>query len=73
MDLTLFGKLIDDNPLQFLKANVPDIDLGRILDNYQKQTDEYVTSAIEEKRIYIDNVFYETGNIINFIERLYTA
>ena len=28
---------------------------------------------LEEKRIYIDNTFYETGNIIDFIERLYTA
>ena len=36
------------------------------LDNYQKQTDEYITSAIEEKRIYIDNTFYETGNIADF-------
>ena len=60
-------------PLQFLKDNVPDVDLGRILDNYQKQTDEYVTSAIGEKRTYIDNTFYETGNIVDFIERLYTA
>ena len=62
-----------ESPLQFLRMNMPEIDLGRILDNYQKQTDEYITSAIEEKRIYIDNTFYETGNIIDFIERLYTA
>ena len=62
-----------ESPLQFLKVNIPDVDLGRILDNYQKQADEYISSAIEEKRIYIDNVFYETGNIIDFIERLYTA
>lgn len=62
-----------ETPLQFLKVNVPDVDLGRILDYYQKQTDEYVTSAIEEKKTYINNVFYETGNIVDFVEKLYTA
>lgn len=62
-----------ENPLYFLKANIPEIDLGRLLDNYQKQTEEYHLSAIEEKRIYIDNIFYETGNVVDFIERLYTA
>ena len=62
-----------ESPLQFLRINMPEIDLGRILDNYQKQTDEYIISAIEEKRIYIDNTFYETVNIIDIIERLYTA
>ena len=61
------------SPLQFLKANMSEIDLGRMLDDYQKQLSSEMYSSIEKKRDYINNAFYETGNIIDFIERLYTA
>ena len=62
-----------ENPFQFLKATMPSIDLGRILDNYQKQTNEYITSAIERKKDYINNIFFETEDIVDFVEKLYTA
>lgn len=62
-----------NNPLQFLSSNIPEAQLSVTLDNYQKQFNLNLTTSLEEKRNYIDNVFAETGNIVDFIERLYTA
>lgn len=61
------------SPLQFLFSNIPEAQLSITLDNYQKQLNLNISTSLEEKRNYIDNVFAETGNIVDFIERLYTA
>ena len=61
------------NPLFFLKSKIPEAQLGVLLNNYQKNLDLSISSSIEEKKNYIDNIFAETGNIVDFIERLYTA
>lgn len=62
-----------NNPFQFLTSNIPEAQLSMTLDNYQKQLNLNLSTSLEEKRNYIDNVFAETGNIVDFIERLYTA
>ena len=61
------------NPLQFLRANMPEARLGTQLDFYQKNVSELIESYENEKKTYIDNLYTETGNIIDFIEKLYTA
>ena len=62
-----------NSPLQFLKANMPESKLGTQLDFYQKNVSELMEAYENEKKIYIDNTFAETGNIVDFIEALYTA
>lgn len=61
------------SPLHFLKVNMPESILGTQLELYKKYADETVASNLEEKKNYIDNIFAETGNIVDFIEELYTA
>ena len=39
----------------------------------QKHVNEEMITLIEEKKNYIDNLYVETGNIVDFIEELYTA
>lgn len=47
--------------------------LSTQLNLYQKNIDFLLESYENEKRTYIDNLYVETGNIIDFIEKLYTA
>lgn len=61
------------SPLHFLRANMASGKLGTQLDFYQKNVAELIESYENEKKIYIDNLFIETGNTIDFIEALYTA
>jgi hypothetical protein len=52
---------------------MPESKLGMQLEMYKKYVDEWMATSIDEKRAYIDNLFVEKGNIIDFIEELYTA
>ena len=61
------------SPLQFLRMNMPEAKLGTQLDFYQKNAAMLMEAYENEKRAYIDNLYVETGNIIDFIEKLYTA
>lgn len=61
------------SPLHFLKVNMPDYKLGNQLEISKKRVIEGRETSLVEKKIYIDNTFVETGNIVDFIERLYTA
>ena len=62
-----------NSPLQFLKANLPEHKLVSQIQLYKKLiTDDYI-SFNSLKKNYIDNTYVETGNTIDFIERLYTA
>ena len=40
---------------------------------FNKQKQEQMESAWERKRRWIDNVYNETGNAIDYIETLYTS
>ena len=62
-----------NNPLQFLRARMPEGKLGTQLDFYQKNIAELFEAYENEKKTYIDNLYIETGNTIDFIEALYTA
>ncbi len=61
------------SPYHFLKANMVEYQLNWQLELYQKEVNEEEIGYFEEKKNYIDNVFSETGNVTDFIERLYTA
>ena len=47
--------------------------LGTQLEFYQKNVNDLIESYENEKKIYIDNLYTETGNTVDFIEALYTA
>ena len=40
---------------------------------FRKQKQDIIESQFKKKCTYIDNVFTETGNTIDYIEKLYTA
>ena len=61
------------SPLHFLRVRMPEGKLGVQLDFYQKNVSELLESYENEKKLYIDNLYTETGNTIDFIEALYTA
>lgn len=61
------------SPLHFLKVKMSEGILSTQLNLYQKNIDSLLESYENEKRNYIDNLYVETGNIIDFIEKLYTA
>lgn len=61
------------SPLHFLRLNMPEYKLGNQLELAQKHVNEEMITLIEEKKNYIDNLYVETGNIVDFIEELYTA
>jgi hypothetical protein len=61
------------SPLQFLRVNMPENKLGAQLDFYQKSINNLFDIHENEKKIYIDNTYAETGNVTDFIEALYTA
>ena len=61
------------SPLHFLKLNMPEYKLGNQLELAQKRVNEGIVTVLEERKNYIDNLYVETGNIVDFIERLYTA
>ena len=66
-----YGKY--QSPYQFLKLRMPSTQLGSQLEIHQKQVALMEATSIEKKRDYIDNLYNETENIIDFIETLYTA
>jgi len=61
------------SPLYFLKARMPQSLLGMQLELSQKRINEFTTTALEERKNYIDNLYIESGDLVTFIERLYTA
>ena len=61
------------SPLHFLKVNMPEHQMNFQLEIAQNQVNAMQASSFDKKRNYIDNLYIETGNITDFIERLYTA
>ena len=60
------------SPLHFLKTNMPETTLSMQLNLYQNQVNEIMEGSFGRKRDYIDSVFAETGNVVDFIEKLFT-
>lgn len=66
-----YGKYL--SPLHFLKCHMAESVLSIQLESYQNQINDLMETSIEKKISYINNIFDETGNITDFIEKLYTA
>ena len=60
------------SPLHFLIINMPEASLGMQLEMYQQQVNLNISSSLDKKRDYINNLFEESESIENFIEKLYT-
>lgn len=61
------------SPLDFLQKNMDQRDLQNQLTFYVKRGAELEVSLFEEKVTYINNVFAEYDNVIDYIEELYTG
>ena len=61
------------SPLHFLKLNMPETSLSMQLDICKNIVDVDLSQLYSKKKDYINNVFDETGNISDFIEKLYTS
>lgn len=61
------------SPYEFLKLRMPQSQLGSQLEIQQKRVASMEATSMDKKRDYIDNLFAETDNIVDFIEQLYTA
>ena len=66
-----YGKY--NSPLHFLKVNMPEATLSMQLSFAKSYVDLEMEQVFDKKKDYINNVFDETGNILDFIEKLYTA
>lgn len=62
-----------NSPLHFLKLNMPEASLSMQLDICKNIVDISLNQSYSKKKDYINNVFDETGNISDFIEKLYTS
>lgn len=61
------------SPLHFLKVNMPETSLSMQLHICKNIVETDFSQSFEKRRDYINNIFDETGNISDFIERLYTG
>ena len=61
------------SPLDFLQRNMDAKELQSQLNFYVKRGAELELSLFEEKVTYINNVFSEYDNVIDYIEELYTG
>lgn len=61
------------SPLAFLKEKMPESEILRQYKLIQEQDIDIIEDKYERKKEYIDNVFDEAGNIVDYIEELYCA
>ena len=61
------------SPLDFLRKNMDPAELQKQLSFYKKKGVELEVSLFEEKVEYINNVYSEAENSVEFIERLYAS
>ena len=61
------------SPLHFLKENVQEAKLNIQLNLYQQRVATITEEFSDAKKDYIDSVFAQTGNITDFIEKLFTS
>lgn len=61
------------SPKDFLLSKMSQEEFISLYNLFNKQKQEHMESAWERKRRWIDNVYNETGNAIDYIETLYTS
>ena len=61
------------SPLEFLKVNLPSTQLYSQIELYKQQDVNLTQIAIQDKIDYINNVYAEHENLVDYIEELYTA
>ena len=61
------------SPLEFLKVNMNPSDLYNQINLYKQEAEDLTQIAMQAKIDYIDNVYAEHENLVDYIEELYTA
>lgn len=61
------------SPLSFLKYNMNEGDIRRLYKLAEENELNVQEDMFQKKKEYIDNVYTETGNVIDYIEELFTA
>lgn len=61
------------NIVDFLIQKLGKVEFETKYREYEELTEDYIETALEKKVEYIDNVYNETLNIFDYIERLWTA
>lgn len=61
------------SPLEFLKANMNSTDLYNQVNLYKSEVDDLTQIAMQAKIDYINNIYAEHENLVDYIEELYTA
>lgn len=61
------------SPLEFLKANMSSTDLYNQVNLYKSEVDDLTQIAMQAKIDYINNIYAEHENLVDYIEELYTA
>jgi len=62
-----------NSPLEYLKTHMNEGEIIRQYTLFKEQSLQEVETNIGKKKIYIDNVYNESENIVDYIEELYTA
>lgn len=60
------------DPFDFLKKNMTITELKNQIEVYKKDTSDLQESSYQDKVTYINNVYSNNGNTIDYIEELYT-
>ena len=60
------------NPLEFLKKNMNITDLKVQIDYYKKNLNELESTSYEDKVTYINNIYNNSEDTADYIEKLYT-
>lgn len=58
---------------EFLKEKLGVLELDTLYKEYEEIHEDYIETALEKKIDYIDNVYNETLNLVDYIEKLWTA
>lgn len=66
-------KQLYNNPKEFILSKMTKDEFIGLYNLYSKQKAERIESQFKRKCRWIDNVYSETGNTIDYIEQLYTA
>lgn len=61
------------NPLEFLRVHMPFNQLYSQIELYKQQSINLTQAAMQDKIDYINNVYAEHENLVDYIEELYTA
>ena len=67
------NKQIYTNPKEFILSKIAMNEFIALYNLYKKQKAEEAESQFKRKCRWIDNVYADTGNIVDYIEKLYTA